>query len=243
MSKTFHTAYASYLRRQVRSLLVLMVAVALCACAGKADVGFRQQINFAPPPASDPAPLVSGGSAIAATLARGGYVIYLRHGRTQYEQLEMERNNRANGTFDLNRCETQRQLSDEGRAELRLAGQQFRLAGLPIDKIYSSLYCRAIESASFFVDKAEPTQNLSGEGQVGKDPAQKARTVAFLSERPAAGKNTFMMAHGGIFWEATGFAIQEGHAVVLDPTNLKVIVARIAPLEWGTVAQGRRPGG
>jgi hypothetical protein len=77
---------------------------------------------------------------------------------------------------------------------------------------------------------------LSGEGSVGKDPAQKARTLAFLSQRPAAGRNHFMMAHGGIFWEATGFSVQEAHAVVLDPNNLRVIVARVTPDEWGSIA-------
>ena len=122
---------------------------------------------------------------------------------------------------------------------MKVAGEQFRLAGVPLDKIFTSRYCRAIESAQFFVDGAEPTNGLSGEGEVGKDPAQKARTLAFLSQRPAPGKNIFMMAHGGIFWEATGFSIQEAHAVVLDPKNLHVIVARIGPQEWGAVAQAR----
>jgi hypothetical protein len=45
-----------------------------------------------------------------------------------------------------------------------------------------------------------------------------------------------MMAHGGIFWEATGFSVQEAHAVVLDPTNLHVIVARVSPDDWGPIA-------
>ena len=217
----------------------LVLAVALGACTTKDSVGLRQQINFAPAPASDPEPLVSGSKAIAATLKRGGYIIYLRHGRTQYDQIDMERSNRNNGSFDLAQCSTQRQLSDAGREELKVAGGQFRLAGVPLEKSYTSRYCRAIESAAFFVDGAEPTQNLSGEGDVGKDPAQKARTLAFLSQRPAPGKNIFMMAHGGIFWEATSFSIQEGHTVLLDPTNLNVIVARIGPNEWGTVAQAR----
>ncbi len=62
------------------------------------------------------------------------------------------------------------------------------------------------------------------------------RTLAFLSQVPPAGRNHFLMAHGGIFWEATGFAIQEAHAVVLDPKNLRVIVARIGPAEWGPLA-------
>ena len=76
---------------------------------------------------------------------------------------------------------------------------------------------------------------------MGKDPAQKARTLAFLSQRPAAGRNLFMMAHGGIFWEATGFSIQEAHAVMLDPSNLRVIVARISPDELGAIALARPP--
>lgn len=219
--------------------LVLAALAWLPACTTPGQVGLASHVNFAPAPASDPAPLLQEPQAIAAALARGGYVIYLRHGRTHYDQIEMERNNRARGSFDLARCETQRQLSDEGRAELRAAGAQFRLAGVALDGIFSSRYCRAIESAAFFVDNASATEKLSGEGNVGKDPAQKARTVSFLSMRPAAGRNHFMMAHGGIFWEATGFSIQEAHAVLLDPDNLKVIVARVAPAEWGAIALAR----
>ena len=46
-----------------------------------------------------------------------------------------------------------------------------------------------------------------------------------------------MMAHGGLFWEATGFVIQEAHTVVLDPDNLKTLVARIAPNDWPAIAE------
>jgi hypothetical protein len=208
----------------------------LAACTAPGQVGLLRHVDFAPPPATDPAPLLQDPRAIAAALARGGYVIYLRHGRTQYDQIELERNHRVQGTFDFARCSTQRQLSDEGRAELKAAGAQFRLGAIPLDRAFSSRYCRAIESAAFFVDGAAATDGLSGEGSVGKDPAQKARTIAFLSQRPVAGRNHFMMAHGGIFWEATGFSIQEAHTVVLDPSNLKVIVARVSPEGWGSIA-------
>ena len=221
--------------------LLGFTALLVSACANKGNVSLQQQINFAPPPAAtNPEPLVSGPKAIAETLAKGGYIIYLRHGRTQYDQLERERDNRKNGTFDLAKCESQRQLSDEGRLEMKVAGEQFRLARLPLDKIYSSRYCRAIESAAFFVDGAQATQSLSGEGDFGVDPSIKGRVQEFITQRPAVGKNHFMMAHGGIFWLSTGFAIQEGHAVVLDPSNLKVIVARIGPNEWGAIAQVRQ---
>ena len=224
-----------------RAALLLGISL-LAGCVGKTQVPLALQSSFGPPPASsNPEPLVKGPQAIAALLARGGYIIYMRHGRTQYDQIERERTNRTNGSFSLDRCETQRQLSEEGRAEMKATGEQFRAARIPLDKTFSSRYCRATQSAAFFVDGAVPTDNLSGEGEVGLNPAQKPRTIAFFSQRPAPGKNIYMMAHGGIFWEATGFVIQEGNAVVLDPQNLKVIMARIGPQEWGSIAQARQP--
>ncbi len=224
----------------MKNLTLVLLVFLLSSCATSGNVSLQQQINFAPPPAAtNPEPLLNGPKAIAQALVKGGYIIYLRHGKTQYDQLERERDNRAKGIFDLAKCDTQRQLSNEGRAEMKVAGEQFRLANLPLDKTWSSRYCRATESAAYFVDAAEATQNLSGEGDFGIDPSIKGRVQEFFKQRPAPGKNHFMMAHGGIFWLATGFQIQEGHTVVLDPTNPKVIVARIGPNEWGTVAQAR----
>ena len=225
-----------------RRAALLLTASLLTACTSKTQVPWAAQSSFGPPPASsNPEPLVKGPQAIAALLARGGYIIYMRHGRTQNDQIELERTNRANGSLSLDRCETQRQLSEEGRAEVKATGEQFRAARIPLDKAFSSRYCRATQSAAFFVDGAVPTDSLSGEGEVGLNPANKPRTIAFFSQRPAPGKNIYMMAHGGIFWEATGFVIQEGNAVVLDPNNLKVIMARIGPQEWGSIAQARQP--
>ena len=211
--------------------------VLMFACTTQDSVSLRGRVNFAPPPVAEPEPLLKDHVAIAKALKQGGYIIYFRHGRTRYDQLELERDNRRAGKLDLNNCETQRQLSDVGRSELQLAGQQFRQAAIALDQGFSSLYCRAKESALFFVDSATPTESLSGEGEVGLNPANKPRTIAFFSQIPAPGKNHFMMAHGGIFWEATGFVIQEAHAVVMNPRNLKSLVARIAPDEWGDIAR------
>ena len=188
--------------------------------------------NFLPGPATERPPLLKTAAEISAALEKGGYIIYMRHGRTRYEQVELERDNRAKGIFDLNKCETQRSLSNEGRSAMKISGDTFRKLNVPIDQKFVSLYCRAIESANYYVDEAKTTLMLSGEAQVGKDPAQKSRTINFLSQAPSAGKNHFMMAHGGIFWEATGFVIQEEHAVLLDPRDLRTLVARIAPDEW-----------
>ncbi len=222
-----------------RALMLAVIATAACTPVRKEVIGgptIGPSSFFGPGPASEAPPLLTDPRAIAAALKRGGYVIYVRHGRTRYEQAELERDNRKSGVFDLAKCDTQRQLSDFGRTELKFIGDQFRRAQLPLDRAYTSRYCRAIESAAYFVDKAEPTQKLSNEAEVGLNPENKPRTLAFFAEKPTPGKNNFMMAHGGLFWEATGFVIQEAHAVVLDPDNLKTLVARIAPNDWPAIA-------
>ena len=220
-------------------LLIGLTATAACTPVRKEVIGgptVGPASFFGLGPASETPPLLKDPAAIAAALKRGGYVIYVRHGRTRYEQAELERSNRQSGVFDLAKCETQRQLLDFGRTELKFIGDQFRRALLPLDRTYTSRYCRAIESAAYFVDNATPTQKLSNEAEVGLNPENKPRTLAFFAEKPAPGKNNFMMAHGGLFWEATGFVIQEAHTVVLDPDNLKTLVARIAPNDWPAIA-------
>jgi len=180
------------IRRWARCVLLLgVIATAACTPIRHEVIGgptIGPASFFGPGPASEAPPLLTDPRAIAAALKRGGYVIYVRHGRTRYEQAELERDNRKSGVFDLAKCETQRQLSDFGRTELKFIGDQFRRAQLPLDRPYTSRYCRAIESAAYFVDNATTTQKLSNEAEVGLNPENKPRTLAFFAEKPAPGK-------------------------------------------------------
>lgn len=50
--------------------------------------------------------------------------------------------------LDLNRCETQRNLSEDGRRQARRAGDLVRAAGVTIDHVWSSRYCRCLDTAT-----------------------------------------------------------------------------------------------
>ena len=63
--------HLSVSRRVVAVFCVFGVSL-LAGCASKSQVSLPSQVNFAPPPARDPEPLVKGPQAIAATLAEGG---------------------------------------------------------------------------------------------------------------------------------------------------------------------------
>ena len=160
----------------------------------------------------------------------------MRHGQTRRTELELEAKSRAEGRFSLNDCSTQRNLSDEGLAEAKEAGMQFRRLKLPVARYLSSRYCRVAQTARMFADDLAYSEALTSDGPVVKQPERIQGARALLSEKPPAGKNTMLFAHQGIFFEATRLTVQEGWAVVLMPGHFNRIVARIAPADWGRLA-------
>lgn len=49
--------------------------------------------------------------------------------------------------FDVAKCETQRNLNDTGREQARQIGKRFRDNGIPGAAVYSSQWCRCLETA------------------------------------------------------------------------------------------------
>src|SRR3954469_12351481 len=64
-------------------------------------------------------------------LKSGNHVIVVRHGATYADQADTD-------LLNLDNIDKQRQLNDKGRADAR---------GLPIGKVYSSRFYRAVETA------------------------------------------------------------------------------------------------
>jgi broad specificity phosphatase PhoE len=73
-------------------------------------------------------------------LKRGGNLIFIRHA---YAPGGGDPKN-----FDINDCKTQRNLSNSGREQAKKIGSYFKESDIPIDKVYSSEWCRCKETAS-----------------------------------------------------------------------------------------------
>lgn len=104
----------------------------------------------------------TGEAALWAALRDGGHVALIRHAL-------------APGTgdppgFRVDDCTTQRNLSAAGRAQARAIGERFRANGIATAAIFSSQWCRCLETAremglgeavafpglnSFFADRGE----------------------------------------------------------------------------------------
>jgi phosphohistidine phosphatase SixA len=176
-----------------------------------------------------------GDRQVIEALQRGGYFIYFRHGATDSSQTDSDPNNLAN-------CATQRNLTDQGRAQARAIGEALRQLEIPLGKVLTSEYCRAMEYAQLAVGNGDVEPSLVLPDPLPPDVRQ-ANTTAFqhlLTIAPAPGTSTVFVAHSPNIRDAAGVDLPvEGEAAILqpEPGNSPTLVARILPDDWPALAQ------
>lgn len=152
------------------------------------------------------------GTAVSADLGilRGpGHVLIIRHA------LAPGTGDPAN--FDVDRCETQRNLNDVGRAQSRDWGERLKGAGIDPARILSSQWCRCLETArlmdvghveefwplnSFFTRREDRDKNLN------------ALRDTFAS-LPPDGPLVVMVTHQVTITAVTGRGVSSGEGWVL----------------------------
>jgi hypothetical protein len=115
------------------------------------------------------------GSALLDALRQGGYVLYVRHTRTDRSQEDT----------DTASCETQRNLTEQGRVDATSIGTAWSALGVPVERIISTEYCRTRETAQLAF--GEPTVIPRAELETSLDE--------LLAEMPSAGMNTVIVGH------------------------------------------------
>lgn len=109
----------------------------------------------------------------AARLRSGGWVLMMRHAQTEPGIGDPP-------GFRLDRCETQRNLSEAGRRQARAAGEALRAAGILPAIVRSSAWCRCRETAELAFGRYEPWPALDSFFEDrAREPAQTARVLAF----------------------------------------------------------------
>lgn len=119
------------------------------------------------------------GQALAALLRAGGCVLMLRHAQTEAGVGDPP-------GFTLGNCSTQRNLSDEGRAQSRRIGAWFQAQGLRPRAVQSSAWCRCIDTATLAFGSPQGLPALNSTfGTAGRQPAQTRALKALLAAIPA----------------------------------------------------------
>jgi phosphohistidine phosphatase SixA len=172
--------------------------------------------------------------ALAEVLRNGGYVIVFRHGATHRDQADTDPLNPDN-------VSRQRLLSDAGKEAAGQIGLAFRTLQIPIGKVYTSRFNRAVETGRLIgTGEVSATLDLTEGGLVvtpieNDRRAQALRTMA--ATPPEKGRNTVLVTHKPNILDAFGkdwFDVREGEASVFQPTadGKATLVARVQAGEW-----------
>lgn len=159
------------------------------------------------PAADDPAPR----SDIWQKLRSGrGYAVLLRHAL-------------APGTgdppgFRLGDCSTQRNLSAEGRRQAIAIGAQWRRERMPIDRVLTSRWCRARDTARLLAVGAVTAYPAFDSSFTVSDATAARRTAdvrALLARHRGEPGVLVLVGHQVNITDITGFVPSSGQAVVV----------------------------
>lgn len=118
--------------------------------------------------------------------------------------------------FTLGDCATQRNLDDRGQAQARAIGAAIRDAGITVDRVLTSQWCRSAETARL-LDLAsveeEPALNSFFDDRSTRD-AQTAQTRRLLAELPDD-ETAVLVSHQVNITALTGVYPRSGETLVL----------------------------
>ncbi len=139
-----------------------------------------------------------------AELAKPGRVLLLRHAN-------------APGTgdpanFKIDDCASQRNLDSVGREQAVALGRRLSTAGITRAKVFSSQWCRCLETARLLaLGRVEPQPALNSfyPTPQERDPRM-AKLRAFLAALPSGGEPVILVTHQFTIAEMTGAGTPSG---------------------------------
>lgn len=155
---------------------------------------------------------VQANEATWQALKEGGLVILMRHSL-------------APGIgdppgFERGRCETQRNLSAAGRAQAQAAGRALRKRDIPIAAVYSSSWCRALDTAVLMdVGEVAPAPWLDS---FFRGRGDRASITQAAQEQIAAWQgpsNGLLITHQVNITALVGSGVSSGEMIVVRPTG------------------------
>lgn len=142
-----------------------------------------------------------------ALLRDGEHVVLLRHA--------MAPGAADPTTFDIEKCSTQRNLSERGKQQARKIGALFAARAAPTERVLTSRYCRTKETARLAFGSAEDFAAL--DPPPADEMARKEQAEAILKEvRDYSGSgNLVLVTHLDTIQALTGQTAREGEAVIV----------------------------
>jgi broad specificity phosphatase PhoE len=150
----------------------------------------------------------SGGDELARMMHSGQHVLLVRHAYAPGTGDPAE--------FSLGDCSTQRNLSDEGRAQASSMGAWLRHQGIDNARLYSSEWCRCVETAERM--GLGPVTPLPALNSFYERPEDRAPNLAalkdFLAAQPPQEEPLVLVTHQVTISALTGDFVASGEGVL-----------------------------
>ena len=162
--------------------------------------------------------VVASGAANAAdenaawnALRADGYVALIRHASAPGPAGDP-------ADYKLDDCATQRNLSEQGRAEARALGERFRTQGVKVGKIVSSQWCRCQQTAELMNIGPVEVAPTFNNAFVLKDKRDTLTAGARATVGAWRGPGTMVVVtHGQNIMAMLGIHPREGEVIVVAP--------------------------
>ena len=147
---------------------------------------------------------------------QGNNVIFIRHA--------LAPGNGDPKNFNLNKCETQRNLSNQGITQSKNIGLFFQKNSIPIYKVYSSEWCRCKDTAKYAFQKFNTLSALNSffSGKFVKNKDKQIQNLKNFIKNWSGKKNLILVTHYVVISEMVNYAPSSGEIVIVDK-NLKFI--------------------
>ncbi|WP_225984745.1 histidine phosphatase family protein [Noviherbaspirillum aerium] len=146
--------------------------------------------------------------ALWPKLRQGGHVILMRHAVTVPGVGDPS-------SFALGDCSTQRNLSAQGRDDARQIGKLFRDKAIPVEEVWSSRWCRCIDTALIAF---EGVKTMSMLDSIFNEDSKRAadRTADAMRVIPRSGLkgNLVLVTHQQNIQALTGESLSAGEMLV-----------------------------
>ncbi len=149
-------------------------------------------------------------SDLIARMKAGGHILMIRHA--------LAPGNGDPSDFQLGDCTTQRNLDDRGRMQSRDMGRWLRTNGIKSARVYSSQWCRCLETAALMA--MGTVTELAGLNSFYELPLNRESNLnalnKFISRQPGYGELIIMVTHYVTIAAITGETIASGEGVLLE---------------------------
>ena len=126
--------------------------------------------------------------------------------------------------FVINQCNTQRNLDAVGRSQAISLGQKLKQSNIVVDKVYSSYWCRCIETAELL--QLGVVEKFAGLNSFFEEHADRNQTLQLLQEKlEELNQNslTLMVTHQVVIQAVTGMGVSSGAVVAYNTRTHKAV--------------------